>query len=77
MHTIGHKEEETEEAKAEALFKNHVYELVFQDLASRRQVNLKEQDQILEEHQKERAIRRKQKLQEKRRKLAALKRKQQ
>lgn len=76
MHTIGHREEETDDSKAEKLFKNHVFELVFQDLASRRQANLKEQDHILEEHRKERALRRRQKLQEKRRKLAALKRKQ-
>lgn len=76
VNSIGQKEEEPEEAKAEKLFKNHVYELVFQDIASRRQANLREQDQILEEHRKERAIRRRQKLQEKRRKMAALKRKQ-
>lgn len=58
VHSVGQREEESEEAKAEKLFKNHVYELVFQDIASRRQANLREQDQILEEYRKERAIRR-------------------
>lgn len=44
------QEEESEEVKAEKLFKNHVYELVFQDMEQRTQSHLKEQDQILEEH---------------------------
>lgn len=29
VNTVGPKEEDSEEAKAEKLFKNHVYELVF------------------------------------------------
>lgn len=53
------KEAETEEAAAEKLFKNYVYELVFQDIEKSRQDPLREMDIIIEEHRKERAIRRK------------------
>jgi len=42
VHTGGHQEEESEEAKAEKQFKNHVYELVFQDIEQRTHANLKE-----------------------------------